>query len=135
MNKDYTKILIADKRDPETYAIIGAAMTVHKELGNGFLEPVYQEALAIELKQQNIPFEREPILPIVYKGTQLESSYRADFICYGTIIVELKALSAMSGTEDAQIMNYLKATGLKKALLLNFGKPSVEYKRYIQSKK
>jgi len=134
MNTDYTKNIIADKRDPETYAIIGAAMAVHKELGNGFLEPVYQEALAIEMKKRNIPFQQESSVPVFYQGQQLGVSYRADFICYGTIIVELKALSSLSGTEEAQMINYLKATGFKKGLLLNFGKPSLEYKRFIKSK-
>ncbi|MBU1356561.1 MAG: GxxExxY protein [Candidatus Edwardsbacteria bacterium] len=89
MNTDFTKNIVADKRDPETYAIIGAAMNVHKELGHGFLEPVYQEALAIELKKLDIPYQRESNLPVFYQGQQLNVSYRADFICFGTIILEL----------------------------------------------
>jgi len=133
MNTDFTKNIVADKRDPETYAIIGAAMNVHKELGHGFLEPVYQEALAMEMKSLDIPFQRECSIPVFYKGQKMVAVYRADFICFESIITELKAVSNMSGTEESQIINYLKATGLKKALLINFGKPSLEYKRYIQS--
>jgi GxxExxY protein len=133
MITDKAKSKGTDKRDLETYAIIGAAMAVHKELGNGFLEPVYQEALAIEMKKLDIPYQREASLPVFYQGKQLNVSYRADFICFGTIILELKALSNMSGTEESQVINYLKATGLKKALLLNFGKPSLDYKRFVLS--
>ncbi len=133
MNADKVKITGANKRDLETYAIIGAAMNVHKELGHGFLEPVYQEALAMEMKRLNIPFQRECSIPIFYKGQKMDAVYRADFICFESVITELKALSTMSGTEEAQVINYLKATGLKKALLLNFGKPSLDYKRLILS--
>ena len=133
MNTNFTKNIVADKGDPETYAIIGAAMAVHKELGNGFLEPVYQEALAMEMKRLDIPFQRECSIPVFYKGQKMDAVYRADFICFESIITELKALSNMSGTEEAQVINYLKATGLKKALLLNFGKPSLDYKRLVLS--
>ena len=120
-----------NKRDEQTYAIIGAAMNVHRELGCGFLEAVYQEALAIEFTHQNIPFIREPALPIHYRDQPLETSYRADFICYESVIVELKALKQLSGIEDAQVINYLKATGLQRALLLNFGTTSLEQKRLV----
>ena len=105
--------------DPQTYAIIGAAMTVHNELGPGFLEEVYHEAFAIELSNQNIPFLQEVSLAITYKGTPLCKTYRADFICYQDIIVELKALSEITETEKAQAINYLKAANLNRALLLN----------------
>ncbi len=116
-----------DKKDPCTCEIIGAAMEVHWQLGHGFLEPVYQEAMAIELRKRNIPFQRERPLAIQYKGETLDTQYRADFIGYESIIVELKALSTLSGTEESQVLNYLKATRLRKALLLNFDKPRLEY--------
>ncbi|MBP8292250.1 MAG: GxxExxY protein [Caldilineaceae bacterium] len=118
-------------RDPQTYAIIGAAMEVHATLGRGFMEAVYQESLAIELTLRRIPYQREVDLPVSYKGTLLKCSYRADFICYGEIIVELKALSALTGGEWAQIINYLKATGFHRGLLLNFGAESLEHKRFV----
>ncbi|MEX2285483.1 MAG: GxxExxY protein [Planctomycetaceae bacterium] len=118
-------------RDPRTHAIIGAAMEVHRVLGNGFSEPVYQRALAVEFQLRGIPFDDEVGLPIFYKGTLLDASYRADFICYGEIIVELKALTTLCGTEEAQVINYLKATTFKVGLLLNFGKPSLEFRRFV----
>ena len=121
----------ADKQDPQTYAIIGAAMEVHRELGCGFLEAVYQEALAVEFSKREIPFLREHELPIFYKGTKLQTSYRADFICFDSIIVELKALSTLGGNEESQVINYLKASGLKRSLLINFGMPRLEYKRMV----
>lgn len=124
------------EKDERTYKIIGAAMEVHKELGCGFLEPVYQEALGIDFQLREIPFRREENLPIYYKGKTLATIYRADFLCYDTIVVELKALAQLSGKEESQIINYLKATGLKTGLLLNFGSKSLEYKRFIfQNKK
>jgi GxxExxY protein len=122
-----------EKRDEETYAIIGAAMTVHKELGHGFLEAVYQEALAMELAANGVLFEREKAVAVRYREQILTTSYRADFICFGNVIVEIKALQELSGTEEAQILNYLKATNLTKGLLINFGAPSLQYHRFIFS--
>jgi len=119
------------ERDSQTFAIIGAAMKVHRELGCGFLEAVYQDALEIEFTVQNIPFRREERITVFYCGQELKSYYIADFICFDSIIVELKALSDLSGREKAQILNYLKATKLPKALLINFGKESLEFQRYI----
>jgi GxxExxY protein len=122
-------------KDPRTYGIIGAAMEVHKTLGHGFLEAVYQEALNMELSLRGIPFQREVQLPIYYKGSILSTIYKADFICYETVIVELKALSKLSGTEESQIINYLKAAGFELGLLLNFGANSLEYKRFVFNEK
>ena len=115
----------------EAFKIIGAAMEVHKELGCGFLEPVYQEALEAELMMQQIPFEREKEIFITYKGMQLNKSYRADFICYDKIVVELKSVSELNNEHEAQVINYLKATGIKLGLLINFGKKSLDYKRLV----
>ena len=115
----------------ETYKIIGAAIEVHKVLGCGFLEAVYQEALEKEFILQNIPFSREIVLPIYYKGQLLQKTYIADFVCFEKIIVELKSLSVLSSEHQAQVLNYLKATSYKIGLLINFGKRSLEYKRVI----
>jgi len=109
----------------ECFKIVGACMAVQNELGNAFLEPVYQEALALELTRSSIPFEREKELSIIYKGVELKSYYKADFICYDQIILELKALDALSNDHVSQLMNYLKATGLKVGLLVDFGAPSL----------
>jgi len=119
------------ERDPETYAIIGAAMEVHRVLGRGFLEKAYQKALAREFQLRGIPFEQEVDMDIHYKGVVLDCAYRADFVCYGNIIVELKALDCLTGAETAQTINYLKAGGFHRALLLNFGGDTLEYKRYV----
>ena len=128
MNADIT-----NNRDPRTYAVIGACMEVHRILGHGFLEAVYQEALAKELAGRGIPFAREVSLPVYYKGAKLECSYKADFVCFNEVIVELKALGKLTGIEEAQILNYLKATGFQIGLLVNFGAPSLEYKRFVFS--
>lgn len=120
-------------RDPRTFAIIGAAMEVHRELGCGFLEAVYHEGLAIELSAREIPFARELILPVHYKGQSLQVGYRADFICFERIIVELKALSQLTSVEDAQVLNYLKATGIEVGLLINFGASSLQCKRLVRT--
>ena len=119
------------KKDPRTYEIIGAAIEVHRVLGSGFLEAVYQEALCFEFTLRKIPFQKEVDLPIHYKDIILSTSYRADFICYESVIVELKAISQLSGKEESQIINYLKATGVETGLLLNFGADSLEYKRFV----
>jgi len=118
-------------KDERTYKIIGAAMEVHKELVCGFLEAVYQEALEREFIVQEIPFVAQPYIEIKYKGELLNKKYQPDFICYSEVIVEIKAVSDMTGLEEAQIINYLKATGLKIGLLINFGARSLEHKRFV----
>jgi len=121
------------QQDPRTYAIIGAAMEVHQQLGHGFSDPVYQEAMAIELGLVAIPFQKEVELPVVYKGQKLKTFYKADFLCFESVIVELKALSDLSSVHEAQVLNYLKATGLSVGLLVNFGAPRLEFRRLIFS--
>lgn len=105
----------------ESYKIVGAAFKVYNNLGHGFLEAVYQEALEIEFERQGIPYEREKELSIIYDGIQLKQTYKADFVCYGKIIVELKAVSELADAHRSQVYNYLHATGYRLGLLLNFG--------------
>ncbi len=119
-----------DSFDPQTYAIIGAAQEVHKVLGCGFLERVYQCALANEFARRDIPFEMEVVLPVTYKGDLLDCTYRVDFLCFGDVVVELKALSVTSGVEEAQVLNYLKSGPLDVGLLLNFGSLRLEVQRF-----
>ncbi len=106
--------------EKESYAINGAAMHVHSVLGHGFLESVYQEALEIEFQKRNIPYEREKDIRINYDGQTLKQNYRADFVCYGKIIVELKAIESLSRVQEAQVHNYLRATGFRLGLLYNW---------------
>jgi GxxExxY protein len=115
----------------ESYNIIGACMEVHKTLGSGFLESVYQEALGIELSKQNISFEEEKALNIIYKNIVLDKVFVADFVCYDKIIVELKAVKAITDDHRAQVINYLKATKMKLGLLVNFGESSLKYERFV----
>ena len=116
----------------EVYQIIGCAIEVHKELGNGFLEAVYQEALETELVAKNIPFKSMFPLKIVYKGKHLRKEYIADIVCFDSIILELKALKNLGGNEESQIINYLKVTGLRVGLLINFGSyAKLEWKRFV----
>jgi GxxExxY protein len=117
----------------ETYAIVGAAMKVYNQLGPGFLEAVYQEALEIELSARHIPFVSQQELRITYKGRPLKKTYLADLICYDKIIVELKALDRLANKEMAQVLNYLKATGFRLGLLLNFGHADkLEWERRVK---
>src|SRR5690348_1498181 len=114
--------------DQQTYQIIGAAMTVHTELGCGFLERVYKAALPIEFETRGIVFAREVKLPIEYKKRQLPLDYKVDFLCFQEILVEVKAVDAIHPQHVAQVINYLKASKLKRALLLNFGATSLEHR-------
>lgn len=121
----------AEMKDQRTYKIIGAAIEVHRDLGYGFLEGVYQEALGREFHIQEIPFKSQPVIEIKYKGQPLNKTYQPDFVCFDEVLVEIKALSELSGIEEAQIINYLKATGLKVGLLINFGAKSLDHKRFV----
>ena len=122
-----------DAKDPRTYAIIGAAMAVHGKLGCGFLEAVYNKAFAVELEFRGIPYQREVEFPLFYRGQSLDTPYRADFICSGSVIVELKALARTTRLEESQVINYLKASGHEVGLLLNFGARSLEFQRIVLS--
>lgn len=115
----------------ETYKIIGLCMEVHRELGCGFLEPVYQEAFEVLLRREKVPYEREKLLPIFFEGIKLKKEYFADFVCFDKIILEFKAVSALTPMHEAQLLNYLKATGLKVGLLCNFAQRSFVYRRII----
>ena len=124
-----TQLILKD----EVYAIAGAAIEVHRELGPGFLESVYQEAMKLELSARSVPFEAEKPISIEYKGQRLSQNYFADLVCFEQIIVELKALSRLSGSEQAQVLNYLKATGFKVGILINFGsRGKLEWKRFVR---
>jgi GxxExxY protein len=125
------KLILKD----EVYAIIGAAMEVHKEKGSGFLEAVYQECMEMELAAQGIPAVPLQEMPIFYKGRKLKKTYIADFVAYGKIIVELKALDKLTSREEAQVLNYLKASGFEVGILINFGGPSLEFKRIVKTER
>ena len=118
-----------------THGIIEACLNVFKELGCGFTEPVYQDALEAELTFLKIPFEREKRLQVVYKGVLLKSDFYADFVCYDSIIVELKAVAKLMPAHKAQVLNYLNASGLEVGLLVNFGEPSLKFERISKFKK
>ena len=123
--------------DQELYAIIGAAMEVQNEMGEGFLELVYHDALNVELGLRGIPFETEKPIAITYKGQPLDRSYKADLVCYGNIVVELKSVEVLKAEHTAQLLNYLKATGMPMGVLINFGEKPLRYKivpNYISNK-
>jgi GxxExxY protein len=116
----------------ESYRLIGACFEVYKSMGSGFLETVYQECLAIELKSQGIPFLERYRLKLDYKGKTLSQYYEPDFLCYGGIIVEIKAVKQLGDNHRAQVINYLKVTRLKLGLLVNFGHhPKLEHERFV----
>lgn len=124
-----TKILYKE----ESYKIIGACMKVHRELGSGFLEAVYEEALKKEFDYSDIPFDSQVKLNIFYDGEQLNKYYRADFICYNKIILEVKSVTQIPISFYAQLKNYLAATKMELGMLINFGLPSLDYKRIINT--
>lgn len=113
-----------------TRAVIGAAMEVHSNLGPGFLESVYEAAMAIEFNLRNVPYERQKAILVMYKGEKAKD-FLCDFLVDGKVLVELKALKTITGVEEAQVLNYLKATGLEVGLLINFGEQSLKYKRLV----
>jgi GxxExxY protein len=115
----------------ESYKIIGACMEVHKKLGSGFLESVYSEALEIEFRNSNIPYEKEKKLSVFYDDKPLNKYFRADFVCYDSIIIELKATKYLVEADRQQTLNNIKATKFKLGLLINFGTPSLTYKRIV----
>ena len=115
----------------ESYNIIGCAFEVHNELGSGFFEAVYQEALEIEFALRNIPSVPEHAFDISYKEHELSKRYIADFLCFNKIIIELKALPSLSSEHTAQVLNYLKCSGMRLGILINFGRKSLEYKRIV----
>jgi len=119
-----------DERDPKTYAVIGAAMEVHGVLGPGLLEAVYEEALGLELTDRGVAFDSQTQLEVRYKHHRLTQTYRADLVCFGDVLVELKAVKKLTDIERAQVIHYLKITGMKTGLLSNFGTPSLEYERF-----
>ena len=115
----------------ESYKIIGICMNIHSTLGNGFLEAVYCEVLEKEFIKNNIPYKREVKLDLFFNGEKLDKKYKADFICFDNIILEIKAVSFIHENFTKQILNYLKATDKKLGLLINFGEKSLKYKRII----
>ena len=116
----------------EVYAVVGAAMDVHRELRSGFLEAVYQEAMEVELTARRVPFARQVPIPIYYKGQALEKKYIADLICYGQVLVELKHIDQLTGLEEAQLLNYMHALRFRVGLLINFGDPGrLDWQRYV----
>ncbi len=118
--------------EQETHRILGACFEVYREKGCGFVEPVYQECLELELASQSIEFLAQQEMGLSYKGRPLRRTYRADFICFGKVIVEIKAVSALTDEHRAQLINYLRATGLKVGLLINFSHyPGVEHERFV----
>ena len=122
-----------DDRDPQTYQIIGAGMEVHNELGCGFLEQVYRRPLAIELRHRDVSFVIEKQFPVIYKGEPTGVYYTPDFVCYGDVIVELKAIRSIGPIEEAQTINYMKLSKCSRALILNFGATTLEWRRFVLS--
>lgn len=119
--------------EEETYKVIGACMTVHKNLGSGFLESVYQEALSKELGKAEVPYVAFKKLSVFYDGSALDKYFIADFVCYEKIIIEIKSVSFLNKSLESQVINYLKATNKEVGLLINFGEKSLKWKRFINT--
>jgi GxxExxY protein len=124
---------IPPQDDPRTYAVIGAALEVHRVLGSGFLELFYKDALALEFAARGIAFEAEVPCHIEYKGRPLRGHYRMDFVCFGKIVLEVKARSATGPADHAQVISYLASSKLQFGLLLNFGGQRLEHKRFVRT--
>ncbi len=117
----------------ESYKIIGACFEVYKSRSSGFTEPIYQECLELEFQLQDIPFVPQALMELEYKGTKLRQHFRVDFICYDSIVVEIKALSKLTDVCRSQVLNYLNASGFRLGLLVNFGHhPRIEYERIVR---
>jgi len=129
MHANERELLLKD----QVYAVVGAAMEVSNELGTGFLEAIYQEALEIELGSRSIPFISQVPVDIVYKGRRLSKQYLPDLVCFDQVIVEIKAIKRLTSIEEAQLLNYLKATGMQVGILLNFGSSRLDWKRMVIS--
>lgn len=129
----YRSSMEGQRRDHRTYALIGAAFEVHGHLGPGFLERIYAEAFKVELARVGIDHRSEVTFPARYKGQVLPVTYRADLVCFDGVLVELKAQRCLTPVDHAQVINYLKLSGLPVGLLLNFGRPSLEYQRFIHT--
>jgi GxxExxY protein len=129
MENQMPELLLKD----EVYAIVGAAIEVYNEMGSGFLEAVYQETMELELKARGIPFEPQKELCIYYKSTCLNKKYIADLVCFGSVLVELKVMREIGSGEEAQLLNYLNATGLRVGIIINFGDPGrLDWKRMVR---
>lgn len=128
MEEEYN--LLKKYRDDQTFAVIGAAMAVHRELGPGFLESAYGDALEMEFDERKIPYEREKLVQIFYKGKPIKTHYQTDFVCFGDLIVEMKTVETIADVHRAQLIHYLKATKIKKGLLINFKNKSLQYERF-----
>ncbi len=122
---------VSNVGDPETYGIIGAAMEVHREFGCGFLEAPYHAAMLIELGLRGIPTRTQVPFRLTYKQQDLKLLYRADLVCFESVLVEVKAVAALGPIDQAQAVNYLRVSGLTRALVLNFGAASLEYRRIV----
>ena len=123
-----------EQKDPRSYAVIGAAMEVHKELGPGFLEAIYQEAMEMELDLRTISYLSQPEVKIFYKGKKMKKFYKPDFICFNDLVIEIKAEKTLTKVDETQVINVLKSTRHHTGLLINFGEPSLIYRRFVNGK-